>query len=113
VARELSNRGAEIICWPVWGCNPLLSAARACENHVYLVSSTYTNTSSDWTITAVYNHDGKPITRAERWGTTVVAEVDLSQRFFWRNNLGDFRAELPLSRPVAMPEWSQFEALKH
>jgi hypothetical protein len=69
--------------------------------------------SSDWTITAVYNHDGKPITRAERWGTTVVAEVDLSQRFFWRNNLGDFRAELPISRPVAMPEWSQFETLKH
>ena len=40
VARELSNRGAEVIAWPVWGCNPLLAQARACENHVYLVSST-------------------------------------------------------------------------
>ena len=41
VARELTNRGAEVIAWPVWGCNPLLARARACENHVYLVSSTY------------------------------------------------------------------------
>ena len=40
VARELSNRGAEVIAWPVWGCNPSLAAARACENHVYVVSST-------------------------------------------------------------------------
>ncbi len=34
VARALSNRGAEVIAWPVWGCNPLLASARACENHV-------------------------------------------------------------------------------
>jgi predicted amidohydrolase len=31
VARELSNREAEIIAWPVSGCNPLLAQARACE----------------------------------------------------------------------------------
>ena len=29
VARELANRGAEVIAWPVWGCNPLLARARA------------------------------------------------------------------------------------
>ena len=34
----------------------------------------------------------------------VVAEVDLSQRHFWRNNLGDFRAENRRSRPIAFPE---------
>ena len=28
-ARELTARGAEVIAWPVWGCNPLLAAARA------------------------------------------------------------------------------------
>src|SRR5262249_31139075 len=27
VARALSNRGAEVIAWPVAGCNPLLGAA--------------------------------------------------------------------------------------
>src|SRR5262245_7105175 len=45
VARELTNRGAEVIAFPVWGCNPMLAAARACENHVYLVSSTYSDPS--------------------------------------------------------------------
>jgi predicted amidohydrolase len=104
VARELSKRGAEVIAWPVWGCNPLLAGARACENHVHLVSSTYTDIKSNWTLTAVYDHDGKPIVRAEKWGTVIVAEVDLGRRFFWRNNLGDFRAEIIRSRPIAQPE---------
>jgi predicted amidohydrolase len=103
-ARELSKNGAEVIAWPVAGCNPLLAAARACENHVHLVSSTYTDVKVDWTITAVYGHDGKPLVKAEKWGTVVVAEVDLSQRHFWRNNLGDFRAEIQRSRPIAFPE---------
>ena len=34
VARALTIQGAEVIAWPVWGCNPRLAAARACENHV-------------------------------------------------------------------------------
>ena len=59
VARELTNRGAEVIAWPVWGCNPLLARARACENHVYLVSSTYEDVSRNWMISAVYDHDGE------------------------------------------------------
>src|SRR5262249_41262745 len=67
-ARELTNRGAEVIAWPVWGCNPLLAQARACENHVYLVSSTYTDVKNDWTITAVYDHSGKPMAKALKWG---------------------------------------------
>ena len=102
VARELSNRGAEVIAWPVWGCNPLLASARACENHVYLVSSTYEEVTANWALTAVYGHDGMPLVRAEKMGTVVVTEVDLSRRFFWRNNLGDFRAEMYRERPVAI-----------
>ncbi len=102
--RELSKKGAEVIAWPVAGCNPLLAAARACENHVHLVSSTYTDVKTNWTITAVYGHDGKPLVQAEKWGTVVVAEVDLSQRHFWHNNLGNFRAEIQRSRPIAFPE---------
>ena len=43
VASELGRRGAEVIAWPVAGCNPRLAAARACDNQVYLVSSTYSD----------------------------------------------------------------------
>jgi predicted amidohydrolase len=99
VARELANRGAEVIAWPVWGCNPTLASARACENHIYLVSSTYTEATADWTKTAVYGHDGQPLSLAKDWGTVVMAEVDLNQRYFWRNNLGDFKSENFRHRP--------------
>ncbi len=99
VARELSNRGAEVIAWPVWGCNPLLAQARACENHVYLVSSTFTDAKNDWMISAVYDRAGTPIARASEWGTVAVAEVELGRPFIGPYNLGDFRAMVQRHRP--------------
>ena len=99
VARELANKGAEIIAWPVWGCNPLLAPARACENHVYVVSSTYTSADSNWIRSAIYAHDGSMLAAAQEFGTMAIADVDLEQRLHWQS-LGDFKAQLPAHRPV-------------
>lgn len=103
VARELSIQGADVIAWPVWGCNPLLGQARACENHVYVVSSTYTKVDDNWMRSAIYDHNGEMLAAAEEFGTVVVAEVDLNKPHHW-HSLGDFKAQLPAHRPLTPEE---------
>ena len=98
VARQLTNHGAEIIAWPVWGCNPLLARARACENHVYVVSSTYSDPANDWMISGIFDHYGDVIAKATEWGSLAIAEVDLSQPARWVS-LGNFKAQINAHRP--------------
>ena len=98
VARQLAINGAEVIAWPVWGCNPLLAQARACENHVYIVSSTYSDVSAHWMPTAIFGQDGRILAQGKEWGTVTVAEVDLDEHLHW-HSLGDFKAQLPSHRP--------------
>ncbi len=100
VARQLTLNGAEVIAWPVWGCNPLLAKARSCENHVYVVSSTYTDwRQTDWMISGVFDHYGDVIAKAEAFGSVALAEVDLNDHAHW-NSLGDFKAQIESHRPV-------------
>jgi predicted amidohydrolase len=99
VARQLTINGAEVIAWPVWGCNPLLAQARACENHVFLVSSTYADVNAHWMPSAVFGQDGQILAQGIEFGTVVVAEVDLDRRLHW-SSLGDFKAQIPAHRPA-------------
>jgi predicted amidohydrolase len=104
VARELAKGGAEVLAWPVWGCDPLLARARANENRVFVVSSTYMDAGANWMLSAVYDRDGTPLAAAREWGTVAVTEVDLKGRHVGPYNLGDFHAMVQRHRPVPVAE---------
>jgi len=100
VARNLSNNGAEVIAMPIWGGIPTLASARAIENQVYLVTSTYSNPGPDAMTTGVWDHTGKRLVESSsEWGKVFVAEVDLERRKHW-NWLGDFKARIARERPA-------------
>ena len=99
VARALTAKGAEVIAWPVWGCDPLLARARACENRVFVVSSTFTDPKSDWMISAVIDPAGKIVAQAKESGSVAIHEADLSQPLVGPYNLGDFREIVQRHRP--------------
>jgi len=91
-ARALAARGAEIIFLPIWGGNQTLIEARAIENQVYLVTSSYDAK------TAIYDRTGKAIAEADAKQPIAVTEIDLAKPTLWPW-LGDFRGRIPREAP--------------
>jgi len=82
-ARALALRGAEVLLMPIWGGNTTLGAARAIENHVFLVSSGY-----DYP-TEILDPDGEKLAVAPEEGSAAIATIDLSKRYAdeWLGNM--------------------------
>lgn len=91
-ARALAQQGAEVIFLPIWGGNVTLAKARAIENQVYVVSSTYDM------ITAVFDLEGNVIKEAKKDGEVVIADVNLNEQKLWPW-LGDFKNRIPREMP--------------
>lgn len=99
VAAQLAANGAELIVCPIAGGNPKLAQARAIENQVYVVTSTYT-IRSDWMKTGVWDMEGNLVNHTDEWGSVLVQDIDLNHHVQW-NHMGDLRRRLLRERP----EW--------
>ncbi len=91
-ARALAQQGAEVIFLPIWGGDVKLAMARAIENQVYLVSSTYDM------ITAVFDLEGEVMKEAKEDNPVIVVEVNLNEQKLWPW-LGDFKNRIPREMP--------------
>jgi predicted amidohydrolase len=99
-ARALALAGAEIILLPIWDATLPLMRARAMENRVFLVSSSYGDPSM------ILDPKGQELAAAIDRGSAAAATLDLNRRWEW-GGLGDMRQriqreqhlEVPLKRP--------------
>jgi len=94
IARELAAKGAEVILMPIWGGNETLCKARAIENQVPLVISSYDLRS------AIYDQAGEAKAIAPDTSSTVVyADMNLAEGMDWKWS-GNWRARIWLEGPV-------------
>jgi predicted amidohydrolase len=92
-ARRLAAKGAEIIFLPIWGGIEALYPARAIENQVVLVTSSFDS------VTGIWGRKGEKLVEADEDGKLAVAEVDLSAEVYWEW-LGNLRARIPREAPL-------------
>jgi predicted amidohydrolase len=103
-ARALALKGAEMILLPIWDGDATLAKARAIENHVFLVSSTYGDSS------LILDPNGEAQAAASQNGTVAVARIDLNRRYddAWLGNMRErFAKELRLDVPMKRPGFEQ------
>jgi predicted amidohydrolase len=83
-ARALARQGAEILLLPIWGGNETLAKARAIENHVFLISSSFDMK------TFLIDPVGSVLAEATKEQPVAVAELLLDKQYFqpW---LGDMK----------------------
>jgi predicted amidohydrolase len=94
IARELAARGADVIFMPIWGGNETLCKARAIENQIPLVISSYDLRS------AIYDQAGEAVAIAPDPSSSVVfAEVNMSEGMNWKWT-GNWRSRIWLEGPV-------------
>jgi len=80
-----------------------LAKARAAENRVHVVSSTFMAPKDGWMLSAVFDPSGKVLAKADEWGTVAVAEVELGRPVMGPWNLGDFHSMVARHRPEPPP----------
>ncbi|MBI1177838.1 hypothetical protein GC207_10420 [bacterium] len=82
-ARAMALKGAELLLLPIWGGSDVLTRARAIENHVYLVSSTYDMRSF------VVDPTGEVLAEATDKDPVAIAEVHLDKTIIqpWLGNM--------------------------
>ena len=82
--RAMALKGAELILLPIWGGSDVLARARAIENHVFLVSSSYDMKSF------IVDPTGRVLAEATSKNPIAVAEIRLDEKIFqpW---LGDMK----------------------
>jgi predicted amidohydrolase len=94
IARELAARRADMILMPIWGGNETLCKARAVENQIPLVISSYDLRS------AIYDQAGEAKAQAKDASTCVVyAEMNLAEPMDWKWT-GHWRSRIWMEGPV-------------
>lgn len=81
--RAVGAQGAELVLLPIWGGNETLAKARAIENHLYVVSSSYDMK------TFVVNPVGEVIAEASEKEPVVFADIELDKVYYqpWLGNM--------------------------
>jgi len=98
-SRAMALKGAEIILLPIWGGSDVLARARAIENHIFMITSSYDMRSF------IVDPAGKVLAEATKENPIASAELRLDEKIFqpwlgdmknrtWRERRPDLAAEL-------------------